>query len=194
MAEKRSSKCLELLEMEKEDSSDEEKGKDFEDDVTLPKMNTLVGFIRLANFLSATTVLFIMVTYLRSEQLWKEETKSAILILIQIIFLSFLALLVYIDCIGTISFCWREYGELSTLNTDATSVVFLVTSNRWVLRIGASLLFLTSLSFPVLDQLIQPEIEETLPYPIYWVVGLVGLPLVLNLFGLILSLCVKKHR
>merc|ERR1712062_542421 len=94
---------------------------------------------------------------------------------------------------GTVSFCWREYGELSTLHTDATSIVFLATSNRWILRIGSGLLFLTSLSFPVLDQLVQKDIEEILPNPLYWVVGLVGSSLVFNLFGLALSLCVDKN-
>ena len=80
------------------------------------------------------------------------------------------------------------------MHTDATSIVFLATSNRWILRIGSGLLFLTSLSFPVLDQLVQKDIEEILPNPLYWVVGLVGSSLVFNLFGLALSLCVDKNR
>ena len=80
------------------------------------------------------------------------------------------------------------------MHTDATSIVFLATSNRWILRIGSGLLFLTSLSFPVLDQLVKPKIEEILPNPLYWVVGLVGSSLVFNLLGLALSLCVNKNR
>ena len=111
MSEKQSSKCMEMQEMEKpkgiqvEEGSESESDEDSEemekeDDVTLPKINTFVGFIRVANFLSATTVLFILVTFLASGHVWKEQTKSAILTLIQVLFLGCLSILVYIDCIG----------------------------------------------------------------------------------------------
>ena len=113
MSEKQSSKCIEMQEMEKpkgvqveegsesESESDEDNEEtEKEDDVTLPKINTFVGFIRLANFLSATTVLFILVTFLASGHVWQEQTKSAILTLIQVLFLGCLSILVYIDCIG----------------------------------------------------------------------------------------------
>ena len=104
---------MEMQEMEKpkgvqvEEGSESESDEDSEetekeDDVTLPKINTFVGFIRLANFLSATTVLFILVTFLASGHVWQEQTitKSAILTLIQVLFLGCLSILVYIDCIG----------------------------------------------------------------------------------------------
>ena len=120
MYEKQFSKCIEMQEMEKpkgvqveegsesESESDDEDNEETEkeDDVTLPKINTFVGFIRLANFLSATTVLFILVTFLASGHVWQEQTKSgeptksAILTLIQVLFLGCLSILVYIDCIG----------------------------------------------------------------------------------------------
>ena len=114
MSEKQSSKCIELQEKEKPKgvqveegsesepkSNDNEKEKEEdEDDVTLPKLNTFIGFIRLANFLSATTVLFILVTFLASEHVWKKQIESVILTLIQVLFLGFLSILVYIDCIG----------------------------------------------------------------------------------------------
>ena len=112
MSGKRSSKCIELQEMEKlkvvqlEGGSEGDVYKDVneqemeEADVTLPKSNTFVGLIRLANFLSATTVLFIMVTYLASGHVWQEQMQSAILTWIQVLFLGFLSILVYIDCIG----------------------------------------------------------------------------------------------
>ena len=112
MSEKQFLKCIELQEMEKPKvvqveegsesepkSNDNEKEKE-EDDVTLPKLNTFIGFIRLANFLSATTVLFILVTFLASEHVWKKQIESVILTLIQVLFLGFLSILVYIDCIG----------------------------------------------------------------------------------------------
>lgn len=114
MSEKQSSKCIEMQEMEKpkgvqveegsesESESDEDNEEtEKEDDVTLPKINTFVGFIRLANFLSATTVLFILVTFLASGHVWQAQTKSAILTLIQVLFLGCLSILVYIDCIGS---------------------------------------------------------------------------------------------
>ena len=102
---------MEMQEMEKpkgvqvEEGSESESDEDNEetekeDDVTLPKINTFVGFIRLANFLSATTVLFILVTYLASANVWRKQIESAILTLIQVLFLGFLSILVYIDCIG----------------------------------------------------------------------------------------------
>ena len=114
MSEKQSSKCIELQEKEKpkgvqveegsesesEDDDNEKEKEGVEDDVTLPKLNTFIGFIRLANFLSATTVLFILVTFLAYEHVWKKQIESAILTLIQVLFLGFLSILVYIDCIG----------------------------------------------------------------------------------------------
>ena len=89
-----------------------------------PKMNTLVGLIRITNFASATTVVFILVMAVMQEQIWKQNPMQNILSSVQLIFLSLMALLVYIDSIGTVSFCWREYGELSALHTDATSIMY----------------------------------------------------------------------
>ena len=115
MSENQWSKCIELQDTEKpkkpnvvqadEGSEDEDSEDIYEhevdrDDVTLPKINAFVGFIRLANFLSATTVLFILVTYLASANVWRKQIESAILTLIQVLFLGFLSILVYIDCIG----------------------------------------------------------------------------------------------
>ena len=89
-----------------------------------PKMNTLVGLIRITNFASATTVVFILVMAVMQEQIWEKNPMQNILSSVQLIFLSLMALLVYIDSIGTVSFCWREYGELSALHTDATSIMY----------------------------------------------------------------------
>ena len=89
-----------------------------------PKMNTLVGLIRITNFASATTVVFILVMAVMQEQIWIKNPMQNILSSVQLVFLSLMALLVYIDSIGTVSFCWREYGELSALHTDATSIMY----------------------------------------------------------------------
>ena len=106
-------------------NENEDEWKDKNDsNIVPPKMNTLVGLIRITNFASATTVVFILVMAVMQEQLWKDEPMQNILSLVQLIFLSLMALLVYIDSIGTVSFCWREYGELSALHTDATSIMY----------------------------------------------------------------------
>ena len=62
------------------------------------KMNTFVGFIRLANFLSATTVIFILVLYLmnvKSNQ-WTDVNDHLVVkhvsIFIQLVFLCFFAI------------------------------------------------------------------------------------------------------
>jgi len=160
---------VELI-MEKAPKEGEEFVDKNDENIVPPKMNTFVGLLRLTNFLSATTVIFILVSAVMNEEIWKYNAKQNILISVQLVFLALLALLVYIDSIGTISFCWREYGELSSLHTDGTSIIFLLCSNRWVFRLATSVLFLTSLSLPVMDQLKHDVLPDTL----LWVVGLIG--------------------
>ena len=172
-------------------NENEDEWKDKNDaNIVPPKMNTLVGLIRITNFASATTVVFILVMAVMQEEIWKENPMQNMLSSVQLIFLSLMALLVYIDSIGTISFCWREYGELSALHTDATSIIFILCSNRWVFRLATSILFLTSLNLPVMDQLKH----DILPDSLYWVVGLIASSLVANLIGVLLSICVPSHR
>lgn len=156
-----------------------------------PKMNTLVGFIRFVNFGSATTVLFILVLMvMKGDNLWGEDLVQNLLCSVQLIFLSFLSILVYIDNIGTVSFCWREYGELSSLHTDATSSIFILCSNRWLFRLGSGLIFITSLSLSTFESLKH----EVLPHSNYWVIGLVSGSLGANIIGALLSICVPSHR
>ena len=76
-------------------------------------MNIFVGFIRLTNFLSATTVFFILISNIMDEDAWTRNLFQNSLTCIQSGCLSLFAMLTYIDTIATISFCWREYGELS---------------------------------------------------------------------------------
>ena len=106
-----------------------------------PKMNTLVGLIRITNFASATTVVFILVMAVMQEQIWKQNPMQNILSSVQLIFLSLMALLVYIDSIGTVSFCWREYGELSALHTDATSIMYELITYLYKFRFFRKSLF-----------------------------------------------------
>ena len=111
------------VDLKMNENEDEWKDKN-DSNIVPPKMNTLVGLIRITNFASATTVVFILVMAVMQEQIWEKTPMQNILSSVQLIFLSLMALLVYIDSIGTVSFCWREYGELSALHTDATSIMY----------------------------------------------------------------------
>ena len=42
-----------------------------DENIVPPKMNTFVGLLRLTNFLSATTVIFILVSAVMNEEIWK---------------------------------------------------------------------------------------------------------------------------
>lgn len=190
---------LDLKPLQKAEEIQLETGNDDNDEFTdkndanigAPKMNTLVGFIRFINFGSATTVLFLLVLMvMQGEQLWGQDLVQNLLCSVQLIFLSFLCILVYIDNIGTVSFCWREYGELSSLHTDATSSIFILCSNRWLFRLGSALIFITSLSLSTFESLKH----DILPDTYYWVIGLVSASLVANVIGAALSICVPSHR
>ena len=88
-----------------------------DENIGTPKMNFFIGFIRFGNFASATAVIFVLVLNLMSIEAWDQKLLQNMLTCVQIVFLSIFAIAVYIDNIGTISFCWREYGELSSLHT-----------------------------------------------------------------------------
>ena len=56
-------------------------------------MNTLVGFIRIANFASATTVIFILVMTVMQEKIWIENPMQNMLSSVQLLFLSLMSIL-----------------------------------------------------------------------------------------------------
>ena len=171
---------------EDSDPEDMQEGRDKNDEnIGTPKMNTLVGFLRISNFISATTVVFLLLLNLM------KLDATFFVTFVQIVFLSFVTLLMAIDSIGTVSFCWREYGELSSLHTDATSIIFILCSNRWVFRLGSGLILMTSLSLPIMNWL---EDQNTLPHTLPWIAALVSLSFVSAVFGSLLSLCVPHYR
>ena len=172
------------------DSEDEEKDKN-DENISTPKMNTLIGFLRISNFISSSTVISILTLNLMSDKVWASDPSQNILTIVQIVFLAFLALVICVDSIGTVSFCWREYGELSCLHTDATSVIFILCSNRWIFRLGSGLLMMTSLSLPIMSRL---EEQEVLPHALIWVSALVCLCFVSAVVGFLLSFCVPTYR
>ena len=52
-----------------------------------------------------------------------------------LVYLVLTAVFVIIDSVATVTFRWKEYGELSFRHTDATSVLFLLSKSRWKLRL-----------------------------------------------------------
>ena len=49
---------------------------------------------------------------------------------VQIIYLALVAITVMVDSVATVTFRWKEYGELTHGQTDATSIVFLLCPSR----------------------------------------------------------------
>ena len=181
---------------DKDDANNEEKEEDMDkndENISTPKMNTIVGFLRISNFISATTVIFLLMWNLMTltAKTWADDPRQNLVTMVQIVFLSFVALLIAIDSIGTVSFCWREYGELSSLHTDATSAIFILCSNRWIFRLGSGLVLMTALSLPIMSFL---EEQNTLPHTLPWIAALVSLSFVSAAFGSLLSFCTPHCR
>ena len=179
---------------DKEGTNNEEKEEDIDkndENISTPKMNTIVGFLRISNFISATTVVFLLLLNLMTAKTWTDDPSQNLVTTVQIVFLSFVTLLIAIDSIGTVSFCWREYGELSSLHTDATSIIFILCSNRWIFRLGSGLLLMTALSLPIMRFL---EEQNTLPHTLPWIAALVSLSFVSAAFGSLLSFCTPHYR
>lgn len=148
-----------------------------DDDFQRPaKLDLLVGFLRLFNFVSCCTSVFAVVISifypvskkemnndLWSFDIWSHITnmssnddiytsskeagrllfleKEDLLYymkgfagLVQLFYLLITAVLVTIDSIATVTFRWKEYGELTHRHTDATSILFLISKSRWNLR------------------------------------------------------------
>ena len=61
----------------------------------------------------------------------------ASLVLLAYLFIT--SVLVLVDSVATVTFRWKEYGELTHRHTDATSALFLISKSRWKLRLLACL-------------------------------------------------------
>ncbi|XP_023340051.1 uncharacterized protein LOC111710221 [Eurytemora carolleeae] len=66
--------------------------------------------------------------------------------IIQLAYLLCTAVYIIIDNIATMTFRWKEYGELTHRHTDATSVLFLFCKARWKMRLLAALSIASALS------------------------------------------------
>ena len=120
------------------------------------KFDLIIGFLRLFNFLSVSTSVF---TVIISIYLWQiktfQEVNYTFSVLekmdqnnpfypqqdllfylrvtagsIQLTYLFVNAIFVIIDSIATVTFRWKEHGELTHRHTDATSILFLVSKSR----------------------------------------------------------------
>ncbi len=61
-------------------------------------------------------------------------------------YLSCAALLILLDSVATRTFRWKEYGELTHCQTDASSVLFLLFESRWSFRLASGLVMATAAS------------------------------------------------
>jgi hypothetical protein len=145
-----------------------------DDDYQRPaKLDLVVGFLRLFNFVSCCTSVFAVIlsilyplskTESTLESLWApldispeefyrtkrevggvlEQTNSLFYLkafagLVQLSYLFVTTVFVIIDSVATVTFRWKEYGELTHRHTDATSIIFVISKSRWKLRFLACL-------------------------------------------------------
>ena len=169
-----------LVHHDSDDDSDSDTDKTVnphfdDDDYQRPaKLDLIVGFLRLFNFISCCTSVFaVILSFLFSisepsqdlvtpvnlttvYNIWSpiqevnmdsvksiqyredDELLFALKIIASLVILVYLlitAVFVIIDSVATVTFRWKEYGELSFRHTDATSILFLVSKSRWKLRL-----------------------------------------------------------
>ncbi|XP_040574191.1 uncharacterized protein [Lepeophtheirus salmonis] len=151
-----------------------------------PKMNTFVGFLRLANYVGAVCAVFgiVLSVFWHDELNYKENVPIAGVLLaascVQILYLVIVAILVMIDSIATVTFRWKEYGELCQSQTDATSIVFLFCESRWAWRLITGFIISSAISLKV-SKLVVP------PYDVRWYVGLIFCNVISSILGYIIS-------
>ncbi|CAB4069316.1 unnamed protein product [Lepeophtheirus salmonis] len=75
---------------------------------------------------------------------------------VQILYLVIVAILVMIDSIATVTFRWKEYGELCQSQTDATSIVFLFCESRWAWRLITGFIISSAISLKVSKLVVPP--------------------------------------
>jgi len=140
-----------------------------DDDYQRPaKLDLIVGFLRLFNFISCCTSVFAVVLSIlfplstkesTLQNLWspldssdefyrtKREVGGALnkqtdflfylktfAGVVQLCYLFVTTVFVIIDSVATVTFRWKEYGELTHRHTDATSIIFVISKSRWKLR------------------------------------------------------------
>jgi hypothetical protein len=118
---------------------------------------------------------------------------------VQLAYLFVNAGFVIIDSIGTVTFRWKEYGELTHRHTDATSIMFLVSKSRWKQRFLSALTVASATSLQTTHVILAfygrgPEgtVHEKTPvkavHAVVWYLSLMLVGLVAVLLGFMLSL------
>ena len=69
---------VDIIGQSNSDDENEEKDKN-DENISTPKMNTLIGFLRISNFISASTVIFILILNLMSAEVWATDPSQNIL-------------------------------------------------------------------------------------------------------------------
>ena len=126
--------------------------------------------------------------------------------LVVLVFLLVTAVVVLLDSVATVTFRWREYGELTHRHTDATSALFLLSKSRWKLRLLTCLTLASAASLQTTQIIIRSygrSLEETresisglvLPgeaphavHAVIWYISLLGLGMLSFIIGVLLSL------
>ena len=139
-----------------------------------PKMLAFTGFLRLANFVCASAVLFGVIVSLKLEGDKKapdlrELTKDMTVVqelthqitqyfagYVQMAYLVCICLVMMIDSVATISFRWKEYGEITHQQADATSILFVFAKSRWAWRLLSGLALCSAVSLEVMSYLVDP--------------------------------------
>ena len=124
---------------------------------------------------------------------------------IQLAYLFVNAAFVIIDSIGTVTFRWKEYGELTHRHTDATSIMFLVSKSRWKQRFLCGLTVASATSLQTAQIILRyygqgPEgakhrsIPEKSVHAVIWYLAMMMLGLVGSCLGYILFLIPADWR
>ena len=246
---KHMTKSVEAGEIKSNDSDDDDDNTDKtvnppadDDDYQRPaKLDLIVGFLRLFNFVSCCTSVFAVIlsilypmiqTKPTPQSIWspvelsleaynrtKHDTESVLDYdvflfylkgfagLVQLSFLLLTTVFVMVDSVATVTFRWKEYGELTHRHTDATSIIFLISKSRWKLRFltcltvaSAASLQTTQIILDYYGQSLELERSESgsLIYPdkmpqhafhaVIWYLSLMGVGLLSFVIGYALHL------
>ncbi|TRY80092.1 hypothetical protein TCAL_17091 [Tigriopus californicus] len=160
-----------------------------------PRMNAFVGFLRLSNYACSCLVIFgvaVSIFYPYSQdrpvddelEFWQDFTYDGCQ-WIQMICLVIVAVLIAVDSVATFTFRWKEYGELTYTQTDATSIIFLLCPSRWIFRGVCSLMMSSAISLRAARVM---QAEELSPHDYAWYYGSTLMALGSTLVGFIFSL------
>lgn len=159
-----------------------------------PRMNAFVGFLRLANYTCSCLVIFgvvVSIFYPYSEdrplnesEYWQDLIYDGCQ-WVQMVGLCIVSVLLAIDSVATFTFRWKEYGELTYTQTDATSILFLICSSRWAFRGVCSLMMSSAISLRAARVM---QAEEFTPHDYTWYFGSTLIALGSTIVGFIISL------